>query len=127
MTARVPLVILPRELGQVPPALPLVGHKARGLAQLMALKARVPRFGILTAEAFDAHVAQDDVKAAIAAAVDNGFPDEPARLAHGEAIVRAVLRNPLPVAVRIGLQELLAAFAEEDVLAVRASVVGEPL
>jgi pyruvate,water dikinase len=132
MSARVPLVILPRELGQVPPPLPLIGHKARGLAQLLALKARVPRFGILTAEAFDAHVDQPDIKAAVDAAraqaqQPGGWPDDAARVAHGEAIVRAVLRSPLPVAVRIGLHELLSAFAEEDVLCVRASVVGEPV
>ncbi|HEY4222192.1 MAG TPA: PEP/pyruvate-binding domain-containing protein [Myxococcota bacterium] len=127
MATRLPLVILPRELGQVPPALQLIGHKARGLAQLLALKARVPRFGVLTAEAFDAHVAQDDVKTTIAAAYAHGFPDEASRLAHGEAMVRAILRNALPVAVRIGVHELLGAFAEEDLLAVRASVVGEPL
>lgn len=131
MSARVPLVILPRELGQVPPPLQLIGHKARGLAQLLALKARVPRFGILTAEAFDAHVQQDDVRAALeaarAAARQPGSWDEAARLAHGEAMARAVLRHTLPVTVRIAVQELLSAFAEEDVLAVRASVVGEPV
>ncbi len=125
--SRVPLVVLPRELGQVPPPEKLIGHKARGLAQLLALKARVPRFGILTAEAFDAHVAQDDVRNTMAVAHQSGFPDEASRLAHGEAMVRAVLRNPLPVTVRIGLHEILGAFAEEDLLAVRASVVGEPL
>lgn len=132
MSAHVPLVILPRELGQVPPPLQLVGHKARGLAQLLALKARVPRFGILTAEAFDAHMEQDDVRAPVAAAVEASRQggaswDEAGRLAHADGMVRAVLRSSLPVAVRIGLQELLAAFADDDVLAVRASVVGEPV
>lgn len=127
MSGRAPLVILPRELGAVPPAPELVGVKARGMAQLLALKARVPRFGILTAEAFDAHMAQPEIHDAIAAAARTGLPDEAARLGHGDAIVRAVLRHPLPVAVRIGLQELLSAFAEEDILAVRVSVVGEAL
>lgn len=127
MSGRAPLVILPRELGAVPPAPELVGVKARGMAQLLALKARVPRFGILTAEAFDAHIAQPEVHEAITAATRSGLPDEAARLGHGDAMVRAVLRNALPVAVRIGLQELLSAFAEEDILVVRASVVGEPL
>src|SRR5689334_15804202 len=131
MSARAPLVILPRELGNVPPPLPLIGHKARGLAQLLALKARVPRFGILTAGAFDAHTAQDDVQATVAsaraAAVGGTWPDDASRLAHGEAMVRSVLRNPLPVAVRIAVHELLAAFSDEDLLAVRASIVGEPV
>ena len=127
MSARAPLVILPRELGQVPPPLQLVGHKARGLAQLLALKARVPRFGILTSEAFAAHMGQDEIKTVIEGARANGFEDDAARISHGEAIVRAVLRFPLPISVRIGVHELVSAFAEEDVLAVRASVVGEPL
>lgn len=130
--ARPPLVILPREIGQVPPPQALVGQKARGLAQLAALKTRVPRFGILTAEAFDAHTSQDDVQAVVAAAraastAQGGWSDDGSRVAHGEAMVRAVLRNALPVSVRIGVHELLSAFAEEDQLAVRASVVGEPL
>lgn len=116
----------------MPPAQALVGQKARGLAQLAALKTRVPRFGILTAEAFDAHTAQDDVQAVVAAArsastAQGGWSDDGSRLAHGEAMVRAVLRNTLPVSVRIGVHELLSAFAEEDALAVRASVVGESL
>lgn len=132
MNARAPLVILPRELGQVPPAQALVGQKARGLAQLLAVKSRVPRFGILTAEAFDTHIAQDDIQAVIAAAraastAQGTWNDDASRVAHGEAMVRAVLRNSLPVAVRIGVHELLSAFANEDQLAVRASVVGEPL
>lgn len=127
MSGRAPLVILPRELGAVPPAPELVGVKARGMAQLLALKARVPRFGILTAEAFDAHMAQAEIAEVIAAATRSGLPDEAARLGHGDAIVRAVMRHPLPVTVRIGLQELLSAFAEEDVLVVRASVVGDAL
>lgn len=127
MSGRAPLVILPRELGAVAPPPELVGVKARGMAQLLALKVRVPRFGILTAEAFDAHVAQDEVHSVVTAAARDGLPDEAARLGHGDAIVKAVLRQPLPVAVRIGLQELLAAFAEEDVLVVRASVVGDSL
>lgn len=127
MSGRAPLVILPRELGAVAPPPELVGVKARGMAQLLALKVRVPRFGILTAEAFDAHMAQSEVHAVIGAAARDGLPDEAARLGHGDAIVKAVLRQPLPVAVRIALQELLSAFAEEDILVVRASVVGESL
>lgn len=127
MSGRAPLVILPRELGAVAPPPELVGVKARGMAQLLALKVRVPRFGILTAEAFDAHVEQPEIHEVITAAARDGLPDEAARLGHGDAIVKAMLRQPMPVAVRIGLQELLSAFAEEDILVVRASVVGESL
>jgi phosphoenolpyruvate synthase/pyruvate phosphate dikinase len=96
VSGRAPLVILPRELGAVPPAPELVGVKARGMAQLLALKARVPRFGILTAEAFDAHMAQAEIAEVIAAATRSGLPDEAARLGHGDAIVRAVMRQPRP-------------------------------
>lgn len=127
MSTRAPTAILPRDLQTVPPPVALIGRKAHALAQLLALKARVPRFGILTVDAFEAHTGEPELRRVIDEAYARGLPDEAARSSTGEALSRRVQQAPLPVAIRIALAELVASFADDDILVARASVVGEPL
>ncbi len=119
------LVLLPRELGQVPPPVGVVGMKGRGLCQLLTLKARVPRFGVVCAEAFDQHKQNKDVVDALADAEAAAVVDDATLIGLGEQLVRAVLRAPLSGALRISLEELKKSFADDDLFAVRASVVGD--
>ena len=120
----VAMVLLPRELSQVPPPVGVVGHKARGLCRLQALKARVPRFGVVTAQAFDAFVGQRSLKDALKDAERADLKDEATLHGVADSLVQKALQTPLPAAIRDGLDELTRAFADEDLLAVRASIVG---
>lgn len=120
-----PLLVLPREFGQVPPPMDLVGGKARQLAQVLAQKARVPRFGVLTTAAFDLHCQQDALFVPMQAAFGSPLKEEAQRQAAGDALSRAVLQAPLPEPVRDALRELIAAFNADDQYAVRGSVVGD--
>jgi pyruvate,water dikinase len=123
-----PFVILPRELGQVPPPMGLVGQKARGLSQLLTLKARVPRFGVVTAAACDEFLQFPELRLALIEARAGLRVDEEASLiAIGERLVREAMATPLPDTVLDGIAELKRAFADDDVFAIRASVVGEDL
>ncbi len=119
------LVLLPRELGQVPPPVGVVGMKGRGLCQLLTLKARVPRFGIVCAEAFDQHKQHRDVQDALRDAEAAAVVDDATLIGLGEQLLRAALRAPLSTALRLGLEELAGSFGDADVFAVRASVVGD--
>jgi hypothetical protein len=122
------LVLLPRELGQVPPPLGVVGMKGRGLCQLLTLKARVPRFGIVCADAFDEHRASKDIATALRAVdavVAAGALDEATLVGLSEQLVRASLRTSIAPALKAGLDELRHSFGDEELLAVRASVVGD--
>lgn len=120
-----PLVILPRELGHVPPAVGLVGRKAHGLSQLLTLKARVPRFGVVTAAAFDLFTEIPELKVALLQAQARGTADETALIAAGEMLSREALSTSLPDAVLDAIAELKESFASDDTFAVRASVVGD--
>ncbi|MDP2344307.1 MAG: PEP/pyruvate-binding domain-containing protein [Deltaproteobacteria bacterium] len=120
-----PLVLLPRELGQVPPAVGVVGMKGRGLCQLLTLKARVPRFGIVCAEAFDQHKLNADLQASLREAEGATVVDDATLIGLGEQLVRVALRAPLSAALRVALEELKKSFADDDLFAVRASVVGD--
>jgi len=123
-----PFVILPRELGQVPPPVGLVGQKARGLSQLLTLKARVPRFGVVTVTAFDEFLQLPELRVALLEAKAGlRTEDEASLIAIGERLVREAMATPLPDAVLDGIAELKRAFADDDVFAIRASVVGEDL
>ena len=53
-----PLRVLPREISFAAPDPEVLGHKGARLVEVAVLKARVPRFGVVTAQAFDAHIAQ---------------------------------------------------------------------
>ena len=120
-----PLVLLPRELGQVPPAVGVVGMKGRGLCQLLTLKARVPRFGIVCAEAFDAHKQHPDLQGSLRAAEAANVADDTTLIGLGEQLMRVALRTPLSAPLAVALQDLKNSFAPDDLFAVRASVVGD--
>lgn len=123
-----PFVILPRELGQVPPPTSLVGQKARGLSQLLTLKARVPRFGVINAAAFDEFMQLPELRGALPEAKAGlHLEDEASIIAIGERLVHEAMATPLPDAVLDGIAELKRAFADDDVFAIRASVLGEDL
>ncbi len=122
-----PLVILPRELGATPPASGLVGQKARGLSQLLTLKARVPRFGVVTVAAFDAFVGAAELRVKMLEAERESLSDDTALIAVGERLTREALATPLPDDVLEGIAELKRAFADDDAFAVRASVAGDDL
>src|SRR5690606_1257089 len=96
------------------------------LSELLVLKARVPRFGVLTVAAFDALREQPEVARLLAAAQADDLDDEARRVGHGEALVRALLHGPLDARVTAALHELAAAFPDDDRLAVRASPLGAP-
>lgn len=119
------LVLLPRELGQVPPPVGVVGMKGRGLCQLLTLKARVPRFGIVCAEAFDQHKQHPDVQEALRAAEAAASVDDATLIGLAEQLMRAMLRAPLSSPLRAALEDLSGSFANDDIFAVRASVVGD--
>jgi pyruvate,water dikinase len=102
-----------------------VGDKAARLSQLLLLKARVPRFGILTAGAFDAHVRQPGILQLLQAARADDLSDEAKRVAHGEALVQAILTSPPPEHVTQAFTDLSDAFTDEDRLSVRPSPVGD--
>jgi pyruvate,water dikinase len=121
-----PVVLLPRELGQVPPAAAVVGARGRALCQLLTLKARVPRFGIVVVDAFDQHLKHRDVADAVDAAEAATVVDDAMLIGLGEQVTRAILRTPLSTALARGLDELRRAFPDDDVFAIRASVVGDP-
>jgi rifampicin phosphotransferase len=128
ITMSKPFVILPRELGQVPPPPGLVGQKARALSQLLTLKARVPRFGVVTAAAFDEFLQLPELRPAfLEAKAGLRVDDEASLIAIGERLVREAMATPLPDGVLDGIAELKRAFADDDVFAIRASVVGEDL
>ncbi len=120
-----PYVVLPRELGQMPPAPSVVGEKAARLCELLVLKARVPRFGVVTAHAFDALCANPELVRLRAAAPADVLGDEAARLVHGEGLMRALLTAPLAPALEAAIHEVLQAFPDDDLLAVRASPLGD--
>lgn len=120
-----PLVVLPRELGQLPPAADLVGEKAHQLAKLLVLKARVPRFGVLTVSSFRAHMERRELVRELAGCRDTPIDEEATRLALSETLIRAVAGAPLPEAVERAVEELVASFTDEDLLAVRPSPVGD--
>lgn len=116
------LVVLPRELGHQLPSLDDVGAKAHHLARLLHLKARVPRFGVLLADAFDAHLASDSLAGPFASASE--CTDDAALVAAAEAVANAARSAPLSTRIREALDELVDAFTESDLLAIRPSVVG---
>jgi pyruvate,water dikinase len=122
-----PLVILPRELGATPPSLGLVGQKARGLSQLLTLKARVPRFGVVTVAAFDAFVSTPELRVKTLEAERQSIHDDATLIAVGEALTREALATPLPDDVLEDIAELKRSFADDDAFAVRASVAGDDL
>jgi len=121
-----PLVLLPRELGQVPPPVAVVGGKARALSQLLTLKSRVPRFGIVVGDAFDQHVKTREVAAALDAATATTVVDDAMLIGLGERVTRAVLRVPLSPTLARGLDDLRRAFPDDDAFSVRASPIGDP-
>ncbi len=116
------LVVLPRELGHQLPSAQDVGAKAHHLARLLHLKARVPRFGVLLADAFDAHLASDSLAGPLATA--KACTDDAALVAAAEAVANAARSAPLLTRTRDALDELVDAFTETDLLAIRPSVVG---
>jgi pyruvate,water dikinase len=118
-------VLLPRELGQVPPPVGVVGMKGRGLCQLLTLKARVPRFGIVCAEAFDQHKLAPELQVGLREAEAAAVVDDATLIGLGEQLVRVALRQPLSGSLRVALEELKKSFADDDLFAVRASVVGD--
>lgn len=117
------MAVLPRELGQVPPSPALVGPKAAHLSELLVLKARVPRFGVVSVHAFDALRAMPEVERLLAQAAGD-LDDEARRVAHGEALRRAIIAGTPSAEVERAIAEVVDAFTEEDLLAVRASPVG---
>ncbi len=118
-----PLVVLPRELGQVPPSPHLIGVKAHGLAQLQVIKARTPRFAVLTRAAFDLTVKADPLRSVLAEAADADMSEEADRVAWSERLVQHASVAPLPDEVEWALSEVVDAFSGDDHLAVRASLV----
>jgi len=118
-----PLVLLPRELSGVAPPRGLVGQKAATLFEAQQEKSRVPRFGVLTRAAFDLHVGQREVAWLIEDAM-RAERETPVEVAAWCArIERAVSTIALPEEVEWALDELVSAFGEDELFAVRPSVV----
>jgi pyruvate,water dikinase len=122
---KVQLAVLPRELGQVPPSAGLVGGKAARLSELLVLKARVPRFGVVSVHALDTLQELPEV-ARLLDLARGDLEDETRRIAHGEALARALQTSPAPADVARAIEEVVSAFPGDDVVAVRASVAGPP-
>jgi phosphohistidine swiveling domain-containing protein len=118
-----PLVLLPRELSGVRPPRGLIGQKAEYLIEATQLKARVPRFGVLTRAAFDLHVGQREIAWLVEDATRSEQENPAETTAWCARLERAVSTLALPEEVEWALDELVSAFSDDELLAVRPSVV----
>ncbi|MCP4504038.1 MAG: hypothetical protein GY822_29285 [Deltaproteobacteria bacterium] len=115
---------LPRELSSQILSAAHVGDKGHHLVRLMALKARVPRFGLLSVDAFDDHVATKEIQEAKNAATA-AFQKEKDRSSLSSSLSCVVENAVLPIRLREAVDALVDAYTERDLLAVRASVAGD--
>jgi pyruvate,water dikinase len=117
------LRVLPREISFTSPDSEALGIKASRLVEMSVLKTRVPRFGVLTREAFELHIAQADVARVLEATRDSELGDQVSRVARGEALRRAIVSAKLPELVEHALDEIRAGFGDDERFSVRPSPV----
>ncbi len=118
-----PLVLLPHEVTSAGIDANMTGQKAAGLCRLLAAKARVPRFCVITRAAFDLHCAHPQIASLLRDVRGKDTLDRVRAQATADRFVRAVQAAPLPEAVDEALTRAHGAFQADDRFAVRSSPI----